>query len=204
MNLPNCTAFSHPIFSKAFLCTQNLSKGTGSLQSSSLHSCNYGNAAVNMQNNHSGPSAGTCTWGELCLKCFKRENPGSCYCLQLWAVLCLFCTWWNRNITSRANRSTSSWDANTLSYKNTKDHYEAKILTVNKTWIPLLGFIKAKNMGGPLIKMVLRFLFCTTPSCLEKTDCSDVKRKSLTDMWLQALDYLLPAKRGLDLPLLFH
>lgn len=79
MNLPNCIAFSYPIFLRAFLCTQNLSKGTESLQTSSLHSCNYGNSAVNMQNNHSGPSTRTCTLSELCLMCFKKGSLGSCY-----------------------------------------------------------------------------------------------------------------------------
>lgn len=37
MSLPNCIAFSYRIFLRAFLCTENISKGIESLQTSSLH-----------------------------------------------------------------------------------------------------------------------------------------------------------------------
>lgn len=51
MSLPDCIGFSYPIFLRAFSCTENISKGTESLQTSSLHFSNYGNSAMNMQNN---------------------------------------------------------------------------------------------------------------------------------------------------------
>lgn len=90
MSLPNCTAFSYPIFLRAFSCTENISKGTASLQTSSLHSSNYGNSAMNTQNNHSGPSTRTQNLGELCLMRFKKGSLGSCYQLYLWAAVIYF------------------------------------------------------------------------------------------------------------------
>lgn len=89
MSLPNCIAFSYRIFLRAFLCTENISKGIESLQTSSLHSSNYGNSAVNVQNNHSG-STRTHSLGELCFMCFKQGSLGSCYQLQLWAAVIYF------------------------------------------------------------------------------------------------------------------
>lgn len=109
MNLPNCIAFSYPIFLRAFSCTGNISKGTASLQTSSLHSSNYGNSAMNMQNNHIGPSTRSHNLGELCLMCFKTRKSGELLSTSSLGSSDLFCPCWKRN-TALAKRSTSGWD----------------------------------------------------------------------------------------------
>lgn len=114
VNLPNCIAFIYSIFLRAFLCRQNFSKGTESLQTSSPLSCNYGDSAATMKNKHSGPSTRTHAPGELRLMRFKQGSPGSCYWLQLWAASHLFLRLPKQEYTSIANRSTSSWDDDTF------------------------------------------------------------------------------------------